>query len=74
MKKKLLVLTAVLGVAAFASSLPDAEAIVYYCSDSYCADKAPEAPCHCPLKTDKAGNPSTCENWNSIANGGCWYE
>ena len=72
MKMKLLALVAVLGVAAFASSLPNAEA-TSYCSDSYCSTKSPDAPCPCPPETDKAGCTSTCETWNSIQANGCWY-
>ena len=72
MKKKLLALTAVLGVAAFASSVPRVEAATW-CS-ALCPGRPLETHCICPPGTDKEGDTSTCENWNSIANGGCWYE
>lgn len=72
MQKKLLALTAVLGIAALASSVPNAEAATY-CS-VLCPGRPLDTACVCPPGTDKEGSPSTCENWNSIAKGGCWYE
>ena len=74
MRNRLLALTAALGIAAFASWTPSAEAITVYCSDLYCAGKPESAACPCPPGTDKEGNPSNCEDWNSISQHGCWYE
>jgi len=73
MKKKLLALTAVLGIAALASSVPNAEAVAY-CSSTYCAGKLSSTRCGCPPGTDKVGQASTCGSWNSISATGCWYE
>lgn len=74
MKKKLLGLTAALGIAAMASWAGTAEAIVYYCSPKYCADKPLETQCACPPNTDRVGSPSSCATYNGIGFGGCWYE
>jgi hypothetical protein len=73
MRNRLLALTAALGIAVLASWTPRAEATTY-CSDLYCAGKPEDAPCPCPPGTDKEGNPSTCQEWNSISAHGCWYE
>lgn len=70
MKKKLLVLTAVLGIAAFAASVPQAEAIGY-CSTTYCAGKSPDTPCACPPGTDRVGQRTSCGTGSTWSN--CWY-
>jgi hypothetical protein len=71
MKKKLFVLTAILGITALASSVPNAEAIGY-CSTSYCAGKSADTPCACPPGTDRVGQRTFCgaagSNWSN-----CWY-
>ena len=74
MRNRLLALTAALGIAALASWTPSAEAIAIYCSDTFCAEKPEGTACYCPPETDKEGNPSNCEDWNSISRHGCWYE
>ena len=74
MRNRLLALTAAIAIAALASWAPSAEAIVYYCSDTYCAEKPESALCHCPPGTDKEGKPSNCGEWYSISARGCWYE
>ncbi|HKV07913.1 MAG TPA: hypothetical protein VJ725_07250 [Thermoanaerobaculia bacterium] len=73
MRSRLLALAAALGIAVLASWTPRAEAIVYYCSEAYCAEKPESTACSCPPGTDKEGKPSNCEVWNSISTGGCWY-
>jgi hypothetical protein len=73
MRNRLLALTAALAIAALASWTPSAEAISG-CSASYCANRPEDAPCPCPPGSDKEGEPSTCDVWNSIGKGGCWYE
>ena len=73
MRNRLLALTAALGIAAFASWTPSSEAIIY-CSESFCAGKPEGTTCPCPPGSDKEGNTGTCEAWNSIGVGGCWYE
>ena len=72
MKKKLFALTAVLGISAFVSSVPRAEA-VGYCSSTYCAGKPLSTSCGCPPGTDKVGKASTCGGWNKVSATGCWY-
>ena len=72
MRNRLLALTAALGIAALASWTPSDAAI--YCSDAFCEGRPESTACYCPPGTDKEGNPSSCENWRSISNGGCWYE
>ena len=74
MGNRLLALTAVLGIAALASWAPSAEAIIYYCSDTYCAEKPESTACNCPPETDREGRPSNCAEWQSISQHGCWYE
>lgn len=74
MRNRLLALTAALGIAALASWTPNAEAIAYFCSEAFCLDKPEGTTCACPPGTDKEGNPSNCEVWNSIGKNGCWYE
>jgi len=69
--KKLLLATALLGVS-LASSVPHVEAATW-CS-ALCPGRPLETRCICPPGTDKDGSESTCEYWNSIAAGGCWYE
>lgn len=73
MRYRLLALTAALGMAALASWTPRAEAITFYCSDTFCAGKPEDTACICSPKTDKEGSWSNCEVWNSISVGGCWY-
>ena len=75
MRNRLLALTAALGIAALALWTPNAEAIpiTFCCSDTFCAEKPEDTACTCPPGTDKEGNRSNCEVWNSIAGGGCWY-
>ena len=73
MRNRLLALTAALALAVLASWTPSAEGTIY-CAASFCAGKPEDAPCPCPPGTDKEGETSNCEVWNSIANGGCWYE
>jgi hypothetical protein len=72
MRNRLLALTAALGIAALASWTPSAEATIY-CSDAYCAGKPESTACPCPPGTDKEGETSNCEEWNSISANGCWY-
>jgi hypothetical protein len=70
MKRKLLVLTAVLGMSVFSSWAPQAESSAG-CSDTYCAGRPAETPCACPKWTDRPGRPSFCGSYrSSIA---CWY-
>jgi hypothetical protein len=74
MRNRLLALIAALAIAALASWTPRAEAIVYYCSEAFCEGQPETTACHCPPGTDREGSPSSCQNWQSIAKGGCWYE
>ena len=74
MRNRLLALTAALGIAVLASWAPSAEAIVYYCSDTYCDGKPETASCSCPPETDREGRASNCSEWHSISQHGCWYE
>ena len=67
-KKKLLVLTALLGITALAASVPQAEAIGY-CSSTYCAGKPGSTRCACPPGTDKVGQATFCEAYQTS----CWY-
>lgn len=60
-----------LGIVALASWAPSADAATY-CSDNLCASR-PENACFCPPGTDKAGEVSNCQDWNSIQSTGCWY-
>ncbi len=73
MRKRLLTLTAAFALTVLASWAPRAEATIY-CSDRFCSIRSPEDPCICAPGTDKEGNQSTCEQWNSITAIGCWYE
>lgn len=73
MKKKLLSLIPVLGLAALASWAPQAEA-VGYCDNGYCDGKPASALCGCPPWTDKPGKSTFCGAWNSVSRAGCWYE
>jgi len=68
MKKKLLVLTALLGITALAASVPQAEAIGY-CSSTYCAGKPGSTRCACPPGTDKVGQANFCDGYQTS----CWY-
>jgi hypothetical protein len=70
MRMKLLALTAVLGITAFASSVPQAEAYTL-CGSPYCATH-PQSVCTCPEGTDLAGKPSNCRTWNQVGGTGCW--
>lgn len=70
MKKKLVLLAAMLVVALLASWARPAEA-VGYCSVSYCSTH-PEGTCGCPPGTDRFGHTAFCGNWNQV--GGCWLE
>ena len=72
MRNRLLALAAALSIAALASWTPGAEAIIY-CSESFCAGKPESTACPCPPWSDKEGNTSNCEVWDSIGVGGCWY-
>lgn len=68
MTKKLLALTALLGLTVLASWAPRAEAIGY-CSSTYCAGKPSSTSCACPPGTDRVGQPSTCAGYTTR----CWY-
>lgn len=70
MKKKLITLTAVLGLSVLASWAPLASSAPL----RYCDTSCPTADgrCNCPLWSDKPKAPSFCAGWNTV--GGCWYE
>jgi len=72
MKRKLLILTAVLGIAGIPTWAPQAEAVAY-CNSTYCVGKPATTKCGCPPHTDRRGQASTCGSWNGIAPSGCWY-
>jgi hypothetical protein len=72
MKRKLLVLTAVLGIAGISTWAPQAEAVAY-CNSTYCVGKPATTKCGCPPHTGRPGQASTCGAWNGIAPTGCWY-
>lgn len=67
MKKKLLILAAVLGISALATQ---ADAIIYPRCDTSCPTSS--GVCSCPSWTDRPGATTTCGSWNQV--GGCWYE
>ena len=73
MKKKLVGLTAALGIAALASWIGTAEA-ARYCGPTFCEDRPLETQCACPPGTDRTGSPSSCGTYQGIGFGGCWYE
>ena len=68
-KMKLLALAAVLGIAAFVSPTPRAEA-----ASGACDTACPTATgfCNCPLWTDRPKAVVFCTGWNRV--GACWYE
>lgn len=68
MTKKLLSLTALLGLTVLASWAPSAEAIGY-CSTTYCAGKSSTTACACPPGTDRVGQASNCAAYTTR----CWY-
>jgi hypothetical protein len=71
MKRKLLLITTVLGISLMASWAPEADA-VGPCNASYCAGKPASAKCGCPPGTDFPGKVAFCGSWNRV--GGCWAE
>jgi hypothetical protein len=70
MKMKLLALTAVLGIAAFASSGTRAEAVNVRPCDTACPTS--DGLCNCPTWTDRPKALAFCTGWNRV--GSCWYE
>lgn len=65
MKKKLLAFTAVLGIAAFASQAPRAEAAAaFYCNQITCQGKPSASTCACPPWTERFGYTATCGNYS----------
>jgi hypothetical protein len=70
MKRKLLVLTALLGIS-LTPSLGGA-ALPYPACNVFCPGKSSGTPCLCPVGTDRPGHQTTCGKWNQV--GGCWYE
>lgn len=70
MKRKLFILSALLGIS-LAPSLTGA-ALPYPACNLFCQGRPSSTPCLCPVGTDRAGAQVTCGNWNRV--GGCWYE
>jgi hypothetical protein len=62
MKRKLFALTALLGLVAFGSSIPRAEAVVY------CNVACPSSPtnrCACPRDSSRPGAAVYCYDWEA---------
>jgi hypothetical protein len=70
MKKKLLLLLAVLALCCLAWT--PGEASCPPSCDTYCPGKPGSAICGCPKWTDRPCRTVTCGSWNRV--GGCWYE
>lgn len=70
MKKKLLLLLAVLGLCCV--SWTTGEAACYPSCDTYCPGKPASTVCGCPQWTDRWCRKVTCGSWNQV--GACWYE
>ena len=69
--RRITLLAAWLGLAAFLALVPSASAVPW-CNSSYCIGKPPSTLCGCPPFTDRPGAAATCGSWNQV--GVCWYE
>lgn len=69
MKRKLLLLAAVLGLCGVSWT---SEAACYPSCDTYCVGKPTSTICGCPKWTDRPCRMTTCGSWNRV--GSCWYE
>lgn len=66
MKRKMLALVVLSGIAAFASSAPRAEAGPYDCGTfptNYCMGKPSNTVCYCSDRSGRPGWAATCGTW-----------
>ena len=73
MKRKMLLLSLLLGISTIPAWAPQAEAAIY-CGPVFCASRPWTTSCACPPGTDRVGSPSNCGSYQSIGFNGCWYE
>jgi hypothetical protein len=64
MRRKLLTVVALLGIAVLASWAPGADAAAY-CSKEYCRGKDKSSVCACPPGTDRVGTAVTCATYGN---------
>jgi hypothetical protein len=69
MKMKMLALVALLGLTAFASLSPRAEAINPYCGAPFCGTKPASTVCYCSPTSENPGWGTTCGMWKVVCAG-----